>query len=112
MASVWVGRFEPNTTPSERRILGFDYGPYLPDGAGIVAATWLCSVALSSTVADANAADRLSSDAASIDATLMKTAQVFFDGVQGVDYMIRCLAETSDGQELEMAGSLLCLAPV
>lgn len=92
--------FTPPKRPIEREFFAFDYRALLAAGEVIDEATWSIAVAQG---ADAAPAAMLSGSPV-INGT--KVSQLVIGGVNNVQYLLQCTAETSTGQILVLDATL------
>jgi hypothetical protein len=106
----------PPIKPVEKEFVTFDFASVLGAGVTISSATVTCEVAEASEVDDEQAAARILSDptlAASPRTLAANTAAYVLVGtmLDGVLYLLECVANASDGQILGVSTHLFCRAP-
>jgi hypothetical protein len=92
--------FTPAKRPAEKERFAFDFAALLASGETIVDATWSVSV---KTGVDPAAAAMISGLPVIAGA---KVVQLVVGGTADVEYMLHCVAQTSDGQALELCDSI------
>jgi hypothetical protein len=102
----------------EERTFTFDFGKNLLSGVTLTAVTELTCVVV--TGADPTPWERILSTPAIVDALPAPLGSGVVDGavavligtmLGGVTYLLQCVAQTSDGQELSLWQDLPCLTP-
>lgn len=84
--------------------VAFDYTDHLATSETISSAAVTCEQAATSTVDDGSASSRLSGSANIVDAEVRQLVTGVLDGVL---YLIRCVATTSTSRRIVIAGTLL-----
>ncbi len=84
--------------------VAFDYTDHLGDGETVSTATVTCEQASTSAVADAGASGRLSGSPEIVAGAEVR--QLVTGVLDGVLYLIRCVATTSSARRLLLAGTL------
>jgi hypothetical protein len=93
------------TTPSEIRALSFDFSDAFVDGDNIVTAVWTCSVSADSPNPDPNAGSHIGAPFANTAHIATATLQ---QCVEGVRYLLTCVATTASGQRAEFESYIDC----
>lgn len=85
--------------------VAFDYTDHLADGETVSTAAVTCEQASTSAAADASASSRLSGSPEIVAGAEVR--QLVTGVLDGVLYLIRCVATTSSARRLLLAGTLL-----
>jgi hypothetical protein len=105
---MYVGRdFHPSDV-GESEVYTFDFVKDLADGDIIVEATWHCTVAADSEVADAAAADHVALPA-TFEGT--KTMQQVSGLVDGVKYVLQAVIGSEQGETKSLWSHVKCGTP-